>query len=310
MKRTKQRLKRKWFLVSLFLIICTLCSCSQANIEDALQEVQDQAGNIINSTDEHVIGVKNGYPLAYPAITYGQAFSEFFSDSTWNYFKADTGEDVVEFTGRCIYQDTEVKARLQFVLSEDGKSFSQGALSFNDVPQSTFITSIMINKAFCTYAKRHQISVDEQDDESVMGTGTETQMGDEDLENTTNSLEEESLTNNTSDDSEGISLDNTEKDDESSELENDTSEYVISDSDTRRLKVREVKRLNKETRRLAKNEIYARHGRRFQDTALQKYFDSKSWYLGTIEPEDFDEHVFSKIEKENVRLLAKYENKK
>lgn len=55
--------------------------------------------------------------------------------------------------------------------------------------------------------------------------------------------------------------------------------------------------------RYAKNEIYARHGRKFKDKELQEWFDSQEWYDGYIEPEDFDESVFSEIEKENILTI-------
>lgn len=87
-------------------------------------------------------------------------------------------------------------------------------------------------------------------------------------------------------------------------------EYIFADSSTKRLEKKDVENLNKEQCRLAKNEIYARHGRLFLDESLQKYFNEKSWYSGSIKPEDFDESSLSKIEKENVKLLAKYESKK
>lgn len=88
------------------------------------------------------------------------------------------------------------------------------------------------------------------------------------------------------------------------------SEYIFPDSSTKRLKENDVKSLSSAQCRLAKNEIYARHGRLFQDESLQNYFDKKSWYSGYIEPDDFDESVFNKTEKANIKLLAKYENKK
>lgn len=93
------------------------------------------------------------------------------------------------------------------------------------------------------------------------------------------------------------------------EKEESSSEYLLPDSSSKLLKAKDLKGLSSAQCRLAKNEIYARHGRLFQDKSLQKYFDSKSWYSGYIEPEDFDEGVFSKIEKKNIRLLVKYENK-
>lgn len=88
----------------------------------------------------------------------------------------------------------------------------------------------------------------------------------------------------------------------------DSNEYICANSDTVKLTTKEVKKLAKTNKiRLAKNEIYARHGRKFTDEELQKYFNAKSWYYGIIEPEDFDESVFNKIEKYNIRLLVKYE---
>lgn len=136
-----------------------VCGCSEGEIKDAqktaenvAEEVVDQAENIADSEEEHVLSVKNGYPEAYPEITFGEAFDNFFGAPTWKYFEGENGEDVVEFTGYCTYQEAEVKARLQFILNEDG-TFSSGALSFNDVPQSQLITAAMLEKAFEQYAQ-------------------------------------------------------------------------------------------------------------------------------------------------------------
>lgn len=52
------------------------------------------------------------------------------------------------------------------------------------------------------------------------------------------------------------------------------SEYVLPDSAKRKLKKSDLKGLSKEELRIARNEIYARHGRMFDDKKLQKYFDS------------------------------------
>lgn len=84
-------------------------------------------------------------------------------------------------------------------------------------------------------------------------------------------------------------------------------EYICPKSNVKKLSVKDVKKLSKADRRLAKNEIYARYGRKFNNENLQEYFNGKSWYTGDIEPEDFDESVFNKTEKYNIKLLAKYE---
>ena len=40
---------------------------------------------------------------------------------------------------------------------------------------------------------------------------------------------------------------------------------------------------------------------------LQDYFESKSWYKGTVKPSDFDESVLNKYEKANIDLISSME---
>ncbi len=54
---------------------------------------------------------------------------------------------------------------------------------------------------------------------------------------------------------------------------------------------------------LARNEIYARHGRLFDDQNIQEYFDSLPWYEGTVAPEDFDDELLNQIEKTNINKI-------
>ncbi len=101
--------------------------------------------------DRHITFVKNGSPSAYPDITYGEAFDSFFSNADWRYFESTDGEDVVEFTGDCIYRDAGVTARIQFILDVDAGTFEVGYLAFNEVPQIKLIEYALIKKAFESY---------------------------------------------------------------------------------------------------------------------------------------------------------------
>lgn len=144
-----------------------------ADVEDMGKELVDQASNIAQAQDEHVLAVKNGSPNTYPYCTYGEAFDEYFRSPTWKYFEADDGSDVVEFTGYCMYQDQEVKARLQFILDMDAGTFETGALSFNDVAQANFVTMAMIETVFEEY-EGSSVSSDVyvEDDLDTMSTAT------------------------------------------------------------------------------------------------------------------------------------------
>lgn len=96
-------------------------------------------------------------------------------------------------------------------------------------------------------------------------------------------------------------------DDNKTESANASSEYIIPDSDTRLLTMDDIKNLSLQQVNYAKNEIYARKGRQFQSVELQNYFNSKSWYKGTISPSAFSESLLSDVEKKNVELLKNRE---
>lgn len=87
-----------------------------------------------------------------------------------------------------------------------------------------------------------------------------------------------------------------------------TSDYIIADSDTRYLSNSDIRNFSIKQVNYAKNEIYARRGRKFRSRELQNYFNSKSWYTGTTEPEAFSESVFNQYEKENTRFLSEVEH--
>lgn len=98
--------------------------------------------------------------------------------------------------------------------------------------------------------------------------------------------------------------------DEDSDNYSDSSEeneYVLPDSAKRKLKKSDLKGLSKEELRIARNEIYARHGRMFDDKKLQKYFDSQSWYERTVPASEFSEDVLSSVEKKNVAFIRQFE---
>lgn len=84
-------------------------------------------------------------------------------------------------------------------------------------------------------------------------------------------------------------------------------DYIIPDSNSKYLTESDLNGMTIQQINYAKNEIYARHGRKFKSKELQTYFDSKSWYQGTIEPSAFNENTLNDYEKRNAELLSKKE---
>lgn len=85
------------------------------------------------------------------------------------------------------------------------------------------------------------------------------------------------------------------------------SQYILEKSNREILTQTDISGLSLREVNYAKNEIYARHGRLFNSRELQNYFNSKSWYYGTISPDAFNESVFSEVEKKNIEILKERE---
>ena len=88
------------------------------------------------------------------------------------------------------------------------------------------------------------------------------------------------------------------------------SEYILPDSNSRYLTNADLEGLSAEQLRIARNEIYARHGRKFTDAGLQAHFNSCSWYSGTVEPDAFAESMLNAYEVANRDLIVAYETVK
>ncbi len=79
--------------------------------------------------------------------------------------------------------------------------------------------------------------------------------------------------------------------------------YIVPDSSSRTLSSSELSGLSAAQLQMAINEIYARNHRRFDTPSIQSYFDSKTWYSGTVDPANFDPASMSQTEWTNISLM-------
>lgn len=105
-------------------------------------------GTTYNENNENIQFVKEGTLSGYSYTTCGEAFDDFFEDPKWGYFCSDTNEDVVEFTGKCLYDNVEVEVLMQFTLDKEAGTFSVNYLSFNDVPQNKLMVTALLEAVF------------------------------------------------------------------------------------------------------------------------------------------------------------------
>lgn len=82
--------------------------------------------------------------------------------------------------------------------------------------------------------------------------------------------------------------------------------YVIPDSNSRIISESEIISLTSWQLKVARNEIYARHGRPFIHKDLQCYFATQNWYAVDS---NYTEALLSYTENKNVATILNYEEK-
>lgn len=91
------------------------------------------------------------------------------------------------------------------------------------------------------------------------------------------------------------------------ETEDETGEEYLFPSDREYITESDLIGKSKDEVAMIRNEIYARHGYIFNTEPFKSYFESKDWYTPN---ENFNDSVFSEIEKTNKDFLVNYETEK
>lgn len=87
--------------------------------------------------------------------------------------------------------------------------------------------------------------------------------------------------------------------------------YLLPESDSRYYTEAELGALSSDELRLARNEIFARHGRMYESEDLREYFYAQPWYEPLYTAEEFDpymEEILNQYEKANVETIKELEN--
>lgn len=99
----------------------------------------------------------------------------------------------------------------------------------------------------------------------------------------------------------GLSIDFNQGKDQTEGSDSDDDYILPSDSEV--INEIELSKLNETELRYAYAEVFARHGKAFEDANWTKYFNSKSWYVPNPSYSDSD---LSDIERENADYIKKY----
>lgn len=102
---------------------------------------------------------------------------------------------------------------------------------------------------------------------------------------------------------------------EEADEDDESGYYILPDSDTRLYTTEELEQLSNWELFIARNEIYARHHRRFSSTTLTAYFEGCEWYEGYIDPQDWidenmDQTLLNETERANAIAMLEIEKER
>lgn len=228
------------------------------------------------------------------SVTYGQLFDKALSNTDWTYFKED-GEKLVQVKGDYVTLGTAIKHSVivQFNV-DDGVKLSCVAL--NGEAKSLSDSEGFIKDLYNLYYGTGDSALTEEgtshNDKEEMETEAATEAA---IEITTEAA------------TEATTQATTEVTTEAATEAATDSEYIFKNSSSSYISKADLSGFTADECRIARNEIYARHGRLFDDAELQAYFNSCSWYSGYIAPADFSESVLNEYEKTNLETIIDYE---
>lgn len=85
----------------------------------------------------------------------------------------------------------------------------------------------------------------------------------------------------------------------------DEKDIIFPNSSKELLSNDEIKKLSDTDLQFAINELYARNGYIFKDTAIREYYRKYDWYQQKVKPDDFTMDLFNTVEKTNIEMLQK-----
>lgn len=154
--------------------ILLAAGCSKDDVDEAVnkadKKVKEEVAVATTKDHEYVQQIKTAKLPGYENMMIEEAFHKFFKNPKWKYFVSEDHEDLVEFTGNCVYQEQEVKAKIQFVLNKEDQTFKLKAMALNDIAQNELITAAMLQSIYDGDNQENQNNKNEAKEEKPEGS--------------------------------------------------------------------------------------------------------------------------------------------
>lgn len=119
----------------IFFKVTSVKNNKESELSKAVYAITESKNSI---EDMYCQLIQNGYFDDYSSKTIKSAFDDFFVNSKWAYYKSNSNEDIVSFSGKCKFNNEIVTINLEFiVLDVNIKSFRILKYLINDLNHPT-----------------------------------------------------------------------------------------------------------------------------------------------------------------------------
>ncbi len=150
--------------------VLLVTGCNSDDVDEAVtkadKKVKEEVTVATTKDHEYVKMIKASKLPDYEIMAIEEAFHKFFKSPKWKYFISKDNEEIVEFTGNCLYREQEVKAKVQFVINKADNTFKLKAMALNDIPQNELELAGMLHSIYGMTNDNSKQKEDTQDNNS------------------------------------------------------------------------------------------------------------------------------------------------
>lgn len=297
-----------WITVTLILVLTSGCSkTDMQDISHGVQKIQETTYDDSEIKSIKAMQLDNGYLL-------GDLVENYMGSPTYELFTAEGGQRCINISGNITYMGKPVVCVIQYE-KESGNGVAERynfrAIEFNEVPQPNLYYYTIMSNMVESYEQKHGVKTDKNIVESKKRDVKESVSLPSDhgynWNPSNSSLPDDS--NNLNDSPKYEYEEERLNDYPEYEYEEERSSdyYILPTSSYAYLTEYDLYGLSSEELRLARNEIYARHGRVFKDEDLQEYFNHMRWYQELPKKKEVSDYELNDYEKENIQLIKSFE---
>lgn len=140
----------------LLLIICVVLLSGCSLVDSISRKIDSSDSDTVQTPQDYISAVKNAL-IKDTSYTYEAVFNKFFDNPKWKHYTDEESQQIVEFTGNCVYNKQTVQAEIHFMITTETDNYIKckvNYLGFDNVSQPLSKMTDLLQKAVDKYENK------------------------------------------------------------------------------------------------------------------------------------------------------------